>query len=274
MSYVDDPAKWDRLADKLSQPAAWPLGVDSETYNQPDKTSPQWRTRVHCWSLGVYTDRRHPRGYRVAQGVVLPASALEHAGLRSLLERPEIPKLAHNAPHDYHSFVNEGVNVQGMEDTLQWSRVAMPSLWCGYGLKELEVHVLGKAPRPGFKDVTRLDYIKAVVKRNKERGCICGKKPCHAKGVSEWWDEAQGWWRLHTRVEWRRFSVEEQPAVRQRDVTEMVPGCPGWAEWWRYSLADAVGVLELADYLSNRAAKWTEADWPWRTTNRPSASLS
>jgi hypothetical protein len=261
--YVADPAKWDRLAERLAQPAAWPLGVDSETYNQPDKTSPQWRARVHCWSLGVYTDRRHPRGYRIAQGLVLPREALDHPGLRSLLERADIPKLAHNAPHDYHSLVNEGVRVQGLEDTLQWSRVALPSLWCGYGLKELEVHVLGKAVRPTFKQVTALSYLKSSVRRHKERGCICGATPCRARATADWWDGDQGWWRQHTRVTWRRFTVETKPAVRQREVPEMVPGCEGWDQWEAYSLADAVGVLELADYLSTRPAKWTAKVWPW-----------
>lgn len=272
MTWITDPAKWDRLADKLANPAAWPLGVDSETFGQPDRTSPQWRARVHCWSLGVRTDQRNPRGYRVAQGVVLPRAALDHPGLRSLLERADVPKLAHNAPHDYHSFCNEGVDVRGMEDTLQWARVALPSLWCGYGLKDLEVHILGKPARPSFKGVTRLEYIKATVKRHKERACVCGDIPCRAKQTSEWWDPGQGWFRPHTRVTWRRFSVEHRPAERQRDVTEMGEGCPGWAEWVAYSLADAVGVLELADYLSNRAVKWSERDWPWTVKTQAHAA--
>lgn len=263
MSWLADPGKWDRLAARLADPACWPLGIDSETFDQPDKTSPQWRARVHCWSVGVRTAAKHPRGYHVAQGVVLPREALEHPGLRALLERADVPKLAHNAPHDYHSFCNEGIQVRGLEDTLQWSRVALPSLWCGYGLKDLEVHVLGKPARPSFKDVTRLEYEYTKARRTKERGCICGKTPCRAKEASDWWDERQGWWRPHTRVTWRRFTPETKQAERQRDVTEMVPGCPGWDLWVAYSLADAVGVLELADYLSARAVKWSAADWPW-----------
>ena len=261
--YVADPAKWDKLAERLSNPAAWPLGFDCETFDQPDKTSPQWRARVHCWSLGVFTDRRHPRGYRIAQGVVLPREALFHPGLRRLLEDPNVPLRAHNAPHDYHSTRNEGIDITNLEDTLQWARVALPSLWCGYGLKELEVNVLGKPARPGFKEVTRLEYLKTSVRRTKERGCICGAVPCRAKQTADWWDEGQGWWRPHTRVTWRRFSAEEKPAVRQRAVPEMVPGCPGWAVWEAYSLADAVGVLELGDYLESRAVKWSAKEWPW-----------
>lgn len=263
MSYLADPAKWDRLAERLSDPACWPLGFDTETFGQPDKTSPQHRARVHCWSLGVYTAARSPRGYRVAQGVVLPREALFHPGLRRLLEDPAVPLKAHNAPHDYHATRNEGVEITNLEDTLQWARVVMPGLWCGYGLKDLEVHVLGKPARPDFKAVTRLDYLRTVVKRNKERGCICGKNPCRSKESSEWWDQGLGWFRPHTRVTWRRFIPEEKPATRQRDVTEMVPGCEGWDEWWKYSLADAVSVLELTDFLESRPAKWTEAEWPW-----------
>ncbi len=73
--WLDRQEQWDRLAARLADPAVWPLGLDSQTYGQPDRTSPQWRARVQCWSLGVYTDKRHPRGYRLAQGVVLPRSA-------------------------------------------------------------------------------------------------------------------------------------------------------------------------------------------------------
>lgn len=264
--YLDKPEQWDKLASKLSQPAAWPLGIDSETYGQPDKTSPAWRARVQCWSVGVYTSARHPRGYRVAQGVVLPRAALEHPGLRALLESAEVPKLAHNAPHDYHAMCNEGLVIRNLEDTLQWSRVALPGLWCGYGLKDLEVHVLGKKPRPDFKASTRLDYEQTVVMKKAHRGCLCGKSPCRARVTAEWWDATVGWFRPHTRVSWRVFSPSKRPATRQRDVSEMAPGCPGWDQWVAYSLADAVGVLELADYLTNRPAKWTEKEWPWHST--------
>jgi hypothetical protein len=267
VTYIADPARWDKLAEKLQNPATWPLGVDSETFGQPDKTSPQWRARVQCWSLGVYTAGRSPRGYRIAQGVVLPRESLDHPGLRSLLERADVPKLAHNAPHDYHSLTNEGLTIRGMEDTLQWARIALPGLWCGYGLKDLEVHVLGKAPRPDFKEVTRLDFLRTLVKRKKERACVCGDVPCRAKQTSDWWDPVTngGMFREHTRVSWLRFTPESKPAVRQRDVTEMVPGCPGWDTWVAYALADAVGVLELADYLTNRPAKWSAKEWPWTT---------
>jgi hypothetical protein len=261
--YLARPEQWDKLAGKLANPAAWPLGIDSETYNQPDKTSPAHRTKVACWSLGVLTAGRSPRGYRVAQGVVLPREALDHPGLRALLEDPAVPKLAHNAPHDYHSFCNEGVKVAGMLDTLQWARVALPGLWCGYGLKDLEVHVLGKPARPNFKDVTRLAFDQTVAMKKGMRGCICGESPCRAKQMAEWWDEPRGRFELHTRVTWRVFTTQQKPMVRQREADEMVPGCPGWDEWVAYALADAVSVLELADYLTNRPAKWTDKEWPW-----------
>lgn len=263
MTYLASPAQWDKLAARLRDPATWPLGLDSETFGQPDRTSPQHRARVQCWSLGVYTANRHPRGYRMAQGVVLPREALEHAGLRGLLEDPGVPKMAHNAPHDFHALVNEGVQVAGLEDTLQWARVALPCLPFGYGLKDLEVHVLGKPARPGFKEVVSLSYQEVRVRRKVEKGCICGKTPCRAKATSDWWDEEQGWWRQHTRVTWRLFTPERREAVRQRDVSEMVPGCPGWETWVAYSLADAVGVLELADYLMTRPPKWGEEVYPW-----------
>lgn len=151
---------------------------------------------------------------------------------------------------------------------MQWARVALPGLWCGYGLKELEVHVLGKPPRPAFREVVSLDYIETVVKRRKERGCVCGASPCRARATSEWFDAQLGWFRPHARVTWRVFTPEPKPAVRQRDVSEMVPGCPGWDVWVAYALADAVGVLELADYLTNRPAKWGKEMYPWSLTSQ------
>ena len=272
MTYLADPSTWDKLAERLSRPDAWPLGIDSETFGQPDRTSPQFRARVQCWSLAVYTTARSPRGYRIARGVVLPRESLDHPGLRSLLEREDIPKLAHNAPHDFHAFCNEGLTVRGLEDTLQWSRVALPGLWCGYGLKDMEVHVLGKEPRPNFKDVVALEYTRVRVRRATERACLCGSAPCRARQTAEWWDPGMGWFRPHIRVSWRRFVADKHPAVRQRDVSEMVPGCPGWDTWVAYAMADAVGVLELADYLESRPPKWTEREWPWRSDTVPRAT--
>lgn len=188
---------------------------------------------------------------------------MEHAGLRGLLEDPQVPKLAHNAPHDVHALLNEGVRVAGVEDTLQWCRVAVPGLWCGYGLKDLEAHLLGKPPRPGFREVVNLEYTEVRAKREKFRGCICGETPCRARQTAEWWDDKLGWWRPHTRVTWRVFKPERREAERLRDVGEMVPGCLGWDTWVAYSLADAIGVLELADYLERKRCKWGREDWPW-----------
>lgn len=263
MSYLDRPEQWDRLAERLSDPARWPLGFDTETHSQPDRTSPAHRARVQCWSIATRTERRHPRGYRHAVGVTLPREAMDHAGLRALLERPEVPLLAHNASHDYHAVRNEGINLTNLEDTLQAARVALPALWCGYGLKDLEVHVLGKQPRPKFRDVVRLDYTATGVKRTTERGCSCGAQPCRARATSDWFDDALGWHRPHTRVTWRRFTPAPRSATRQRDVAEMLPGCEGWDTWVDYALIDAVSVLELDDYLLNRPAKWGVRDYPW-----------
>jgi hypothetical protein len=199
----------------------------------------------------------------VAQGAVLPREALEHVGLRRLLEREDVPKLAHNAPHDWHALVNEGVDVAGLRDTLQWARLQLPGLPWGYGLKSLEVHLLGKPERPGFREVVALQYRVAVARRRVEKGCVCGRVPCRAKSTSDWLDADLGAWRPHTRVTWRRFRCEWADRVRLRSVDEMVPGCPDWDRWVAYALADAVGVVELADYLGNRKPRWDEGAYPW-----------
>lgn len=260
--YLDRPAQWDRLAERLGDPGRWPLGLDTETHGQPDRTSPQHRARVQCWSVGVLTDARHPRGYRVAQGAVLPRAALEHPGLRRLLES-DVPKYAHNAPHDHHALRNEGVQVRALRDTLQWTRLQLPGLPLGYGLKSLEVHLLGKPERPGFREVVELRYTETRARRRREKGCICGRTPCRSKSTSDWVDPVLGAWRPHTRVSWRRYHPEPVELVRLRDVSEMVPGCPDWERWVAYALADAVGVLELADYLEHRRPRWGAEDYPW-----------
>lgn len=254
--------QWDALAERLADPEHWPLGLDTETYGQPDGHSPQFTARVHCWSLGVLTPRRSPRGYRSAVGVYLPARALVHGPLRRLLEDPLVPKWAHNAPHDFHALRNVGVEVRGVRDTLQWARVALPDLPCGYGLKPLEVHVLGKPPRPGFKDVVALEYQDVTTRRKVERGCVCGGRPCRARASSDWLDASVPEWRPHTRVTWRRFVPQRVTRTRLRTADEMVEGCPGWDAWVQYAIADAVGVLELWDYLRQLRGHSREVH-PW-----------
>ncbi len=280
--WLERPDQWDKLVAHLRK--AGEFGIDTETYGQPDKTSPQHRARVHCWSVGLLTDTHSPRGYRRAVGRVLPHAALFHPGVRELLRDFTVRKWAHNAPHDRHSLENEGVEVCGLDDSLQYLRVACPGR-TGYGLKEAEGWALGYPARPSFLDV--VSYKKSVrhAKRRRERGCICGAVPCRARSDSDFLD-TDGVWRDHTRVSWSVFVPELRQVPGRYAVTDFRPGAqlepiiweptknkptpPGWwqgkpldrmEQWWAYSVADAVRGMELVDFIRN--LKPAKVTYPW-----------
>lgn len=288
--WLERPDQWEKLAEHCRR--AGEFGIDCETYGQPDKTSPQHRARVHCWSVGILTETRSPRGFRRAVGRVLPRAALAHVAWQRLLGDPTVRKWAHNAPHDRHALENEGVEISGLqgsfvaalEDSLQYLRVASPGRK-DYGLKDAEQWALGYPSRPSFLDM--VSYTAGVVhaRRVRERGCICGRVPCRSKSASDWLD-VDGSWRPHLRVDWLRFVPERKLVPARYAVTDFVPGAvlepivweptkkkpnpPSWwkgqpierlAAWWDYSLADAVRGMELVDWV--RGLKPTRIVYPW-----------
>lgn len=270
MTWLALPEQWSALGRRLQTIGEFAL--DTETYGQPDKTSPQHRAKVHCWSVGVLTKQRHPRGYNIATGAVLPAAALADAELRAALGNPAIRKWAHNAPHDYHSIVNMGVEVNGLEDTLQWSRVAVPGMQA-YGLKAMSQWALGKPARPNFKEVTGYQTVVARSTWKKDKQCVCGRKPCRAKSTSDWFDPALGWWRLHERQESRTETVHEKEVTMFYAVTDFVPGADlkplVWQgttldrmkAWEEYSLEDSVDDMELVSWLRARPVRRIVSPW-------------
>lgn len=287
--WLDREDQWVKMAAHCRR--AGEFGFDCETYGQPDKTSPQHRARIHCWSVGVLTDTRSPRGYRRAVGRVLPLAALLHPAWREVMADPSVVKYAHNSPHDRHSANNEGVEVRGLQDSLQWLRVACPGR-TDYGLKDAESWALGYPSRPSFLDV--VSYMQGVVdvRRIRERGCVCGSNPCRARSISTWLRD-DGEWRPHERVQWLRFVPLEKRVPARYDVTAFVPGAkldpivwtatkdkktgrmkspPAWwkgqpldrlEQWWQYSLADAVRGMELVDWIRNQ--KTPTLVYPWKT---------
>lgn len=256
--WLDKPEQWIKLATALRK--AGELGVDTETYNQPDKTSPQWRTRIHCWSVGILTADRSPRGYRMAVGRVLPRAALDHPAIREVLADPSVVKFAHNAPHDEHSFLNENVPIVNLQDSLQLLRVACPGVG-RYGLKEAEGWALGLPPRPSFIDTVSYVATVKVAKSHRIKGCVCGQSPCRARSTSDYLDPYYGW-RPHTRVTWRHITCHEKQVPARWEVPEFVPGHPRWDDWLAYSLADAVRGIMLVDWIRNR--KKPKVAYPWR----------
>jgi hypothetical protein len=280
--WLERPEQWDKLAEHLR--AAGEFGLDTETHGQPDKTSPQHRARVHCWSVGLLTDTRSPRGFRRAVGRVLPRVALDRPSLRAVLADPGVRKWAHNAPHDRHALENEGVEVRGLEDSLQWFRVACPGRR-DYGLKDIEQWALGYPSRPGFLDMVSYEATVVHARRRRERGCICGATPCRARSTSDFCD-ADGVWRPHLRVEWSVFTPVPRTEKRRYAVTDFVPGAqlepliwkptkdkpnpPTWwkgqpidrlSAFWDYSLADATRGIECVDWLRNQ--KPAQLRYPW-----------
>ncbi len=267
--WLDSEEKWEKLAGALLK--AGEAGIDSETYNQPNRTSPQHRTKVHHWSLGLLSNTLHPRGYRLAKGVALPRIAFENEKLRAALK--QIKLWAHNAPHDYHSFANEGL-VLDIQDTLQWARVAVPGRK-DYGLKThvgpkgipklgMEEWALGKKRREDYKQLVSYERDVEVVKSKKDMSCVCGKKPCRARSTSEWFDEDTGWFKPHTRVE----TVTETKTIKTVkaiwEVTDFGPEHPRWQRWLDYVVADAVSGIELVDWLRN--IKPAKVPYPWQKT--------
>ena len=254
--WLDRPDQWDRLAAALR--AAGEFGLDTETHGQPDKTSPQHRARVHCWSVGVLGGGVGARGYRHGSGRVLPVGALANANLAAVLVDPGVRKWAHNAPHDRHALANEGVDVAGLQDSLQWLRVACPGRH-GYGLKEAEQWALGYPPRPGFIETVTHDVEVVTARGRAETGCVCGARPCRAKRTSDWWDGER--FRLHERVKWRVFTPVKRVVQARWDVTEFAPGHPRWDAWLAYSLLDATRGIELVDWIRN--LRQPEMEYPW-----------
>lgn len=278
--YIDNPELWPKLAERLR--AAGEFGFDTETYGQPDKTSPQHRSKIHCWSVGVLTDKVSSRGYRRAVGVVVPRAGLDHPDIRAVFSDRFIKKWAHNAPHDYHSAVNEGIEINNIEDSLQWARVVVPGVG-DYGLKGMEQWALGLPERPSFLDMVK--YIGPVVRVTAKtmKGCVCGAQPCRQRSNKEFLDDT-GCYRNHTRVTWRKFTPTTRQVELRYEVTRFVPGAclaelvwpvPGsdkpavisksydrWQEWLDYSLSDAVHGIEVVDWLRNH--KRREIVYPWR----------
>lgn len=270
--WLDDPGAWDRLADRLV--ATGEAGIDSETYGQPDRTSPQFRARVHSWSVAVASGEPGPRGYPAAFGVALPRAALWHAPLHAALQ--SIRLWGHNAPHDIHSFANEGLLLH-IDDTLQWLRVAVPGM-AEYGLKAARRWALGKPARPELGDLW--SYRKSVTRTTlrTETRCDCGAVPCRRQSKTLFYDPVTDEYRPHSRRDVRIPTEHVSEVDARYTIPDFHPGAvmvPGtWngrpldrmAAWWDYVVQDAVDAIQLRHWLETAGTRGPMARrfYPWR----------
>ena len=240
--YLDTEEAWEALAGAMR--AAKVVGLDSEFYGlDVRKESCVARARVHVWSVAVRTAKRSPLGFSVAVGWVLPAAALLHPALRSVLEDQTIRKCVHNQPVDDHAFHNHGIDLRGCVNTLGLSRWHWPWLVSGggFGLKNLMSIKLRRPPIAEFKDVVN-DVRQIEVRKLKQvtRGaCSCGAEGCRKRKPAE------------AHVKSKVTSAEEVVTVKdekfQHPLESIAPGHPRWELLVRYAAEDAVAALEIEE---------------------------
>lgn len=230
-------------------------GLDTEFWNcDPTKGSVYGPGRVHIWSLATFAPGPvlHARGYRRAVGCVLPASALEHPGLREALERADVVKAVHNLPVDAHALANHGVTLRGAVNTLNAARWFWPELvpssgGPGFGLKALKQCLLGKPAGPSFEQVFTVQVERWKEKTKKVRLCSCGTPGCKLRKGHTRYDHVETWHESY---------LEDYLTP----LETVVPGHPLWEAALTYAAEDAVDALELLDLCqvqeTTRAMPW------------------
>jgi hypothetical protein len=230
--FAASPEEWTKVAEVCRR--AGLIGLDSETYGHDvRKSTPVHRARIHVWSVGVLSTTLHPRGHRVASGMVLPAAALDFQPIRDVLQDDHVIKIAHNAPHDIHSFSNHGVEVVRCLDSLPRAKLMFPGRQ-GHGLKKLAELVSRKLTE--FNKMREIPNWVNVKKKRKI--CFCGDPECKESGRKK----------LHRKSE-EVYWEEELRGTKLEELENIVPGHPNWAGLVEYAAEDAVCALELWDLM-------------------------
>lgn len=241
-TYLDSPEEWEALAGALR--AAQIIGLDSEFYGlDVRKESCVGRARIHVWSVAVRTRQRSALGFHRATGWVLPVAAVEHPGLKAVLEDRAVRKCVHNQPVDDHSFHNHGIELAGCINTLDLARWVWPWLVTsgGFGLKNLMSVKLRRPPIAEFKDVVNdVRQIEVKKLKLKERGaCSCGIDGCRKRKPAEQ--------HVKSRVTEEIEEVRVKDEKYQHPLESILPGHPRWELLVRYAAEDAVAALEIAE---------------------------
>lgn len=164
--YLATPNEWTALGQRLLTNEEV-NGIDTETIGcNPRISSPVGTARVVLWSVAVPGTVLHPRGYRKAEGYVLPPVALDNPEIRRWIESPRNRKVAHNGRYDRHSLRNEGVDLLGLVDTVDIYRIISPGRE-RYGLKDLVPDVLNQEIYGKFETLFSVPCYSESIKKYK-----------------------------------------------------------------------------------------------------------
>lgn len=247
-------ADWTRAARVCRE--AGICGLDSEFHGVDLKQrSPAGLAIVDVWSLAVGNGGTHPRGYETCDGLVLPAEALAHPDIRDLLEDPEVVKVAHNARAEFHALGAAGVNLAGVEDSLELARWVLPERVVepdAFRLKGL-ARLLGLTPLGAFRELFSEPNVVTVHRHRKYRACECGATPCRRRGA--------GHARSDRVLLWDEEVVRGDRMIPLETIRE---GHPKWDLFRVYAAEDAVFALSLRSYL-HRVGRAREVPTPFVT---------
>lgn len=237
--YLTTTEEWDKLVRAIERRGV--IGLDTEFYGlNIKKESTVLRAKIHVWSIAIRSNVFDARGYTKAVGFVLPVAALQHAGIRRILESKSILKAVHNQPVDSHALHNHGIQLRGALNTLNLARWIWPEMnkVPGYTLKSLMVTKLGREPICTFKELVSYVYYEPVAKfkqvRHNEYSCgrkSCRKRNCHSKRV------------VSETVEY----IREYKRKSEYPLESIVPGHERFPLLIDYSAEDAVAALELLE---------------------------
>lgn len=231
------------------------VGLDTEfTGVEIGKQSCAARARVHIWSVAVPRREITPRGVRLSEPAVLPASALTHAEVKAWLEDENARKAVHNLPVDAHALRGAGIDLRGGINTLSLSRWAWPerARGAGFTLDSLGRDFLGVGKLSTFQEIFTEEYVEYTVRNKRITYCECGASPCRKRATT------QGHRRLERIEEIRTEKVLE----REIPLDTVVPGHEKWDSALAYAAQDAVLALGVFEKATNAMKKQTrEAPW-------------
>jgi hypothetical protein len=169
-AYLAEAKDWSALGKRLLE-CTEVCGLDTETIGcNPEEDTAVDYAKCVVWSVGIPDGRMHPRGYRIAEGFVLPPDALDDPYLYQWLTSPDHTKVCHNNRYDRHVLENAGVKLVGLVDSCDLYRVICPGRE-RYSLKSLVPDILGVETFGQFKDIFSEAVVKETTKTKRVAVC-------------------------------------------------------------------------------------------------------